>query len=366
MKDLFNPFIRIFFEEDDGSGGGGGDAPEMDTDTDAEAPDASTTTETETDSDDEGDHPGALDDKEAEEAVKAAKAAGGAGAAPIVDPNAFKPNYEIKVYGKKAGEIPEKFRGLITDATSEKEVRDIFEKAYALDEYKPKQEQMRQKVEHYEQKVLPAYQQQDQIINECLHHVKHGDFDSYFETLGIPVDNVLRWVEKKLSFTPEQAALYNQNRELQKNIYRQGIENSQLKTTSEQSISEAQQRQADLHLQELSYTLAKGEYAPRVTAYDAKHGENSFRNMVIKHGDYVHKVEGRNLSFEEAAKEVLDRVAPASAPQTLSPTQKTVAPKDKPVLPVVSPRPVSPTVKQPKSIADIRRKAESMHSAQSE
>lgn len=323
-----------------------------------------------TDDDDDEDHPGAKEDKEDQEALaKAAKAAEAAdknSPAPGAEvPTQFAPNFKVKAYGKEF-EIPEKFRSLMTDAATEKEVRDVFEKAFAIEEYKPKQEAIRQKLEQYEQKILPAYAKQDAFVQEAMHHTKNKDFDSFFETVGINTNDVLRWVEQKLSFTPEQAALYNQNRELQKTLYRQSIESTQLKGAYEQTQETAQQAQVQAQIQELEFTLSKGDFAKGVQSYDEKNGANAFRNLVIKHGAYASNVEGRKLSFDEAAKEVFERVSPAIGTQTNVPTTKAAAPKEKPTLPVVSARPVSPTVQKPKSIAELRKKAEKYSPLQDE
>lgn len=357
-------YFRVFFNQDDGLGGGSEEindvTSEVTVENNEDTTDASQTQETETDQDLEETDPGSIEDQKDAEAIKAAKAeqekAAGAGKAATP---AFTPNFKVKAYGKEF-EIPEKFRSMMTDADSEKEIRDIFEKAYAVEAYKPKQEQMRQKVEHYEKEVIPAYQQQDKIINECIHYLKNNDFESYFETLGIDVGRVMRWMDQRLSFTPEQLALYNQNRALQKNVYQQGLENSLLKNSQEQTQEATQQAQTEHHLNELGFMLEKPEYSQTLKEYDAKNGEGSLRMLVLKHGAYAAQVEGRNLSKEEAIKEVIERLSPVTVTQPHSPQAKTVTPKDKPVLPAVKPRPVSPAVKQPNSIADIRKKAEAM------
>lgn len=317
---------------------------------------------------DEENHPGAEDDKTNEEKIKAEKAGvkpGDPAAQAAGGKAAFVPDYKVTVYGKQR-EIPEKFRSLMTDESSSKEVREFCEKALALDEYKPKQEAASQKIEHYEKKVLPAYAKQDAIIRELTHHIKHNDFDSYFEALGVPFERVAKWMEQRLSLTPEQAVLYNQNRELQKNTYKLEIENSQFKSSSEQAIADVERQQGLAMIQELDFNLTRGDIGDRVKAYDEKNGANSLRNLVIKHGHYAANVEGRKLSNEEAIKEVLERVAPAiAAPNTNSgPIPKTVAPKVQPTLPVVRTRPQSPTVKTPSSINDIRKKSAAMGATQ--
>lgn len=351
----FNNLNRFLYQADGVDGGGDEiETPSTDTTTE-ETTDASEDKETETAEGDEENHPGAEEDKADAEAAAKAKGEEKPAEASKEAAQTFTPNYDIKVYGKKVAEIPEKFRGLITDKASEDEIKGYFEKSYALDEYKPKQEAMRQKVEHYEQKVLPEYAKQDKIINEALFYIKQGDFDSFHELLGIDQNRVLKWLDQKLSFTPEQAALYNQNRELQKQMYQKTLETSQLRGDSDANAQEAQRRQVEMFSQELDYTLAKSDYAQRAKDYDAKNGANALKNLVIKHGNYAHEVEGRKLSFDEAIKEVLDRVAPAIVPQQ---TLKAAPPKEKPVLPVVTARPTSPTVKQPNSISELRKKAE--------
>ncbi len=269
--------------------------------------------------------------------------------------------FKFKVGGKEY-EIPEKFRAIATDEESLKELKDVFEKAYGLDYAKPYHQKTREKLESYEKEVIPAFKEQNQIIDELAGYVKRKDYDSYFERLGIPEKDVQAWMLTKLNLTPEQKFLYNQNRELQKQLYQRETENQSLSQTAEAAKRETQTEQERQILNELDFTLGKGEYKDRVSAYESQHGQGSFKDKVIQVAAFIEQTEKKSLSIEEATKRTLEFIPPAIA-NTVAPNKQVggvAFPKEKPVLPQIAAKAQSPAAKQVTSIKEIRERAAKM------
>ena len=271
----------------------------------------------------------------------------------------FTADFKFKVGGKDF-EIPEKFRGLITDEATQKEVKEIFEKAYGLDYAKSYHEQTKEKLKTYESEVIPAFKEQNTIINELAGYIQKKDFDSYFERLGIPEKEIQEWMLMKLNLTPEQKALYNHNRELQKQLYQRETENQTLTQSADAAKREAQQEQERQILNQLDFTLGKSEYKDAVQAYESKHGAGSFKNKVIQYAAYVEATEKKSPSIEEAVKGVMEFIPSPVIANQVAPNAQVggvVIPKDKPVLPQVAAKAQSPAVKQITSIKELRAKA---------
>lgn len=277
---------------------------------------------------------------------------------------AFTPDFKFRVFDKDH-EIPEKFRALIKDEASQKEVKEIFEKAFGLEAQKPKYESAKQKIEEYETKVIPAFQEQNKIINELAHYVKVGDWDSYFQVLGIDKKNIQEWMYRDLTLSPEQKALYDKSRELQKQLLQFETENRELKGTVDASQRETQQRAEQQILLELDFTLEKGDYKDAVQAYDAINGKDAFKSKVIQFAAFKYQTEGKNLGVEDAVKEWLSFQRPTTASTGTTTNNNGVVranPQSKPVLPQVGAKPMSPSTKPITSIKQLREKAEAARS----
>lgn len=277
-------------------------------------------------------------------------------------PEAFKPEYKFKAGGKEY-EIPEEYRGLIKDKESQGKVKEFFEKAYGLDDLKPRHAKVKEEVEYYRKEVVPQFTKQNEIIKELANYWQKGDFDSYLDKLGDPQAEarLMEWMYKKLSLTPDQKQLYNQNRELQKQLYQTQSEKQSLAQTAEARQREIQQVQEQKILEQLDFTIGKNEFKNISSSYDAQYGEGSFKNKVIQYAQYIQATENKILSPEEAVQGVTQFIKPPAMANRSGSSQ--VAPKEKPVFPQVSGSAQSPVAKQITSIKQLRQKA---HEAQAD
>jgi hypothetical protein len=276
--------------------------------------------------------------------------------APVEEKPSFMADFKFKAGGKEF-EIPEKFRALITDEASQKEVVEIMEKAYGLDDLKPRHLKQKEQLEYLSKEVIPQYQKQDKLINELAKLHDTGDFESFFERLGTDEKKLQEWMYNKLTLTPDQKALHNEKRELQKQLYERETENQALSQTAEAAKREIQQAQEQKTLEALDFTVKNSEHKDVAISFDEMNGEGSFKNKVIQYAAFVEQTEGKVLTPQEAVAGFTKfaNITPAMAKPVQSGSQ--AAPKEKPTLPVTTAKAYSPTGKQVTSIKELRAKA---------
>lgn len=268
----------------------------------------------------------------------------------------FVPDFKFKAWGKDL-EVPENLRPLFTDEKTQTELKSILAKSYGLDTLLPKYDEVKEKITNYEQNIIPQYKKQDQIISELASYVEKRDFDSYFERLGIKEKDLQEWMYKKLSLTPEQQALYNENRELQKQLYKQTTTNQELAQTAEATKQEFEKEQEQKILNALDYVVTNGAVKDVAKSFDSTNGAGAFKNSVIKFAAFKQQTEGKNLSVEEAIEEFTKfaNLKPTTASQAVG--GQVSLPKEKPTLPVTNAKAYSPSNQQITSIKQIRQKA---------
>lgn len=279
------------------------------------------------------------------------------------DLSPFTPNFKVKAYDKEF-EIPEAFRALVKDAETEKQVREIFEKAYGLDGMKERYHRTKEDFTKA-QEVLTAYTEQDKVIDFLSKCVSQKDFDSYFETLGIPEKDLQEWMYKKLQIADlpaEQKALYNRERELQKRTYELEAENQKFKSAQVSSEDRFLSDEGARRTQELNNMISqKSEVQQVAQAFDARKGNGAFFNLVKEIGLTEFQTKGKDLTVAEAVEKVIDLLGPANVQAARA--ASVVEAKAKPVLPIVEGKQVSPTAKKPNSIADLRKMSEALNAS---
>lgn len=294
-----------------------------------------------------------------------------------VTPPAFTPNFKFKVMDQEH-EIPERFRELIKDATTEKEVREIFEKAFGLDHQKPKYEQL--KVKHGEVErslgdVLGAVQDLRSVYQQAVSSGNLLLLDDFFDRLKIPDQVILQYALAKVQYgelDPEARKAYDQQVFAQKRLLDLEKQNQGY---SQQAMSAATNAKGAL----LDSCLARPDIQAIAQAFESAPGRKpgDFRKSVCEHGEYVwFKTNGQmDLSPEEAIQQVMQRFGvivpqpggqPAipntaanpttTAPQQGTPAATTAAPRPAaPAIPNVVSRAASPMKPKPKSIAELRK-----------
>lgn len=269
----------------------------------------------------------------------------------------YNPNYKFKVYDKEY-EIDPLFRPLIKDADTEEKIRQMHSKAYALETMKEKLEKTREESQQYRQSVskdLKTYEFFNTLVG-------NKDWDTFFGRLGVPDEEIFKFVEKKIQMlqaTPEQRAEYDRQIELKQQAYYQ---NQHI-----QELNQAYQTQAvQTRTMQLESLLARPDVQKYAAAWDEKSGSiGAFRQLVVDEAAAAFYTQGRDLSAEEAINLVVQKFGRVITPaqqaamtQASAPMQTT--PQGTPIIPNVAGRGTSPVKKAPKSLDDLRKMANEM------
>lgn len=289
-------------------------------------------------------------------------------------PVAYTPNKKFRVMDPENTEshieydIPDWAHGMMKDAESEKKVHDVFTKAQGLDIVKNKLQTVRQAKTEIEGK----HRQLETGINELREVYQRGDLDSFFQKLAIPEQKILQFVLDKINYNelpPEQKHVLDARRQAEQKAFELEKHNQQLHGQVQEQVTRAKGIQ-------LETALARAETKTVIDDFDARAGKpGAFRDEVIARGELAwFRSNGRiDLTPEQAVKEVLEmyglsagqrqmnvgtqQSAPPQA-QTLAPVP--VAPPKTPVIPNVGSRSQSPMKSKPRSIADLKKLADSM------
>jgi len=273
--------------------------------------------------------------------------------------NAFKPNFSFKVKDKEH-QIDDFLKSVIKDPETEKKVKELYEKAYGLDEVKAH----RQKLQEQLQTIEPKYQTVEKSLQALGSFVQKKDYRSFFEALQIPKDDILRYAVEELKFRelpPEQKAAIEAQRQ----------QEQQLMLANEQSMKLQSDMQALVMKQaefELQQELSRPDISPAIQTFDARVGKpGAFMAEVIRRGAYYETV----LKQAKTAKELVDEVsmligATQTGDQGVGQTapQGNASPQQKPVIKSFNGSNASSPVKKVfSSIDEIRKHRQNMANA---
>lgn len=263
----------------------------------------------------------------------------------------WKPNLKFKAADQEH-EIPEFARGWLTK-DNEKQVHELFQKAYGLD-------QVKGKLAETANKYLGLQQALTGVIG-----LRDKDLGKFFEKVGVTKESLAKWIHQQAAveqMSDEERAVYNKNRELEEE--REGL-SAALETL--RSEYEASAVQARTH--ELDTVLSRPEVQTIAAEYNQRVGdENGFRNLVIRHArtEAVLSQGEKDLSAAEAVLEVMHLLGhkPGQQPQPVSSPAAAPAPKPaviKAPAPAVLPKVPTGTASQTgtaiRRLSDLRERA---------
>lgn len=250
----------------------------------------------------------------------------------------------------KEYEIPERFRTLISDAQSEKEVREIFEKAYGLDYAKPKHEALQQK-----------YQLWQNGMNTLQSYLREGNYDEFFKFWGMPEEKLLQYAYERVQYknlSPEERAKVDSEKNQVAQARQRDSQLEQLQGAYTQTL----RRVAGM---ELDTAMSRPDISSVAKEFDTRAGQpGAFRREVINRGALHYYTTGKDIPVAQAIQEVMtvlgyEEVAD-QGPQapTQAPSVAPVVEKKLPVIPNVGGSgPANPVKKQVRSLDDIRKLA---------
>lgn len=290
------------------------------------------------------------------------------GVVPNVGP-AWTPNWKFKAAGKEH-EIPEFLRGVVKDADTEKQLKELHEKAYGLDLVKNNYQTSQAQLQQLQKTVLPEYTKLKKTVDSVLMYRNSGDLDSVFESIGIPPQAIAKWMYQRLQvqeLSPEQRSVYENEQNLRKQNYALQERVQTLSQGHEQS--QLQARATDLQT-----ALAKPEVQSVAESYNTRMGQpDAFWNFVCQQADFMERSSGQRVFAEQAIQQSLKilgtSIVPGQAQGALQPgavvgngnpalAQGNVNP---PIIPnITGARNISPTRKMARSVDDLRKLAKEM------
>lgn len=266
-----------------------------------------------------------------------------------VEPAQYQPNLKFKVRQQEM-EFDEWAKGAIKDSDTEKKVRELYEKAYGLDHVKEERERIRGEYE-----TVKARDAETQKAIEALaSHVKAKDYDSFFDSLGIPKEDIMRYaveVVRREQMPPEQRQQWEASRQAQQQAKYYQEQNQTLQ--EQQRQFQVQQTQFQLQTE-----ISKPEISSIANVYNANRGDPAaFESYVISIGQ-MHAARGNDIPVAQAVAEAIQHLKAANPQlgvmQNAAPQSNVVTPSNKPTLPNIQGRGVSAIKSAPKSLEDLR------------
>jgi len=270
----------------------------------------------------------------------------------------YQPNFKFKVLDKER-EIDDWAKTVIKDADTEKKVRELYEKAYGLDSVKQDRETLRSELSQAKEKMANT----DRAIETISEYARSKDWDSFFESLSIPKQDILQYalqLVQREQMPPEQKAQWEASRRAQQEARYYQEQNLQLQQSQQQF--QVQQREF-----ELSQVLSKPDVSVIAEAYNAGMANpGAFREYVIRIGQ-AHAARGEDITAEAAAQEAIRhlRAVNPSLGQVAQQGQpaNVVMPNAKPTIPNIQGRGTSPVKSSVRSLDDLRAKAKEFQSS---
>jgi hypothetical protein len=273
-------------------------------------------------------------------------------------PTVYTPDYKFKAANKEH-EIDEWLRPAIKSPEHEKKLKEIYEKAFGIDEIKQGREKAREEYKAYRTQTEPVVQtvtQAAQLYNSAIKAYKDGNsrkatfqLDEAFKHLGIKDEVLQQYVFQKLQaeeMDPREKQHYNHQRELE-------LANAQMQQQMQEQQAYFQQIKVQTRTQELNQATSKPEVASIVQSFDQRNGPDSFKQEVISRGRMYWEMYQQDKPAHELVQEIINKYGLQAPPQE-APPQAPAAPKDVPVIPVIKGNSGSPAGRQFNSLDDIK------------
>jgi len=269
----------------------------------------------------------------------------------------YTPSYKFKVMDKEH-EIPEFLRPAITSAEHEKQLKELYEKAFGLDEVKAGREKVRGEYQSFKQQVEPVMktvQEASKLYQGALQAFEQGNVrggvfkaEEAFKQLGISDKFLQNYVFQKLQLEDLPAHLkadYNRQRELE-------LQYAQMQQQMQEQQTYFQQMAVQTRTAELQQATSRPEVASIIQAFDQRNGPGSFHQEVITRGQMYWQMYQQDVPADQLVQEIINKYG-LQAPPAAQP-QASTAPKEVPVIPIVKSGSGSPAGRQFKSLDDIK------------
>lgn len=279
----------------------------------------------------------------------------------------YTPNFKFTA-NKKEQEIPDYLRSVIKDKASEKQIRELCEKAFGLETVKADRDSLNTKFTETE----TAHQNLLAGVQSIRSDYQRGDLDSFFQKLKIPEEVVLKYALEKAKYynlAPEEQRVVDARKNAERTAVSLETQNQDLAGANAQAATRMKQL-------ELDFTFMRPETSALEKSVDSQFGKPGvLRQMVIDHGynTWVQSKGRVDLTPAQALAQVAERygLKPVESTEETAQntvnrngaggTQTTVQRKPTNVIPNIQGRSnASPLKTKPRSIDDIRKIAAQM------
>lgn len=283
----------------------------------------------------------------------------------------YKPNLKFKagVYNKETRQLEQKeydidpaFASLMTDAEGEKKVRELHEKAFGLESVKERFTETKNQLAEAQTEVRDIKGSIDGLRNTYQSAVRTGNLhklDSFFNTLQIPQEVILRYAMAKVELNEMDPA--------QRNAILGQIQSEEhaerLAQQQEQLQAQTAQQAQELKAQLVEAVLARPEVSELQNLFDERTGKpGSFKQAVYREGMLAWQTEGVDLPPQAAVQRVINNYGLQTPNHGLAKSEQTVAKpgggkqvirKATQTIPNVGGNSNSPLAKKPKSMEDV-------------
>lgn len=284
-----------------------------------------------------------------------------------VQPTPYTPDFKIKVR-KQEYEIPEMYRGLMTDEQKAEEVRKTFAKAYGLEHVQSHRDQLQNEFHQFRSQAEPVLQ-----LKQQFEYFKgKGDLTNALQVLGITKQEAWKWAleEADRQNLPEaQRQVYNQQEQAQLQAW-------QLEQELQKRDQQLIEFQVHQRTTELENTLSQPDITSFAQAFDSNPANKAdgitFRDEVIARGQWYWDRFNQDVPPAQLAKELMSRyqigqassqqVAPPQMGNQQQPTQQQAGQQKKsiPVIPNTGAGQIAPVKKKPRTIAEMQEMAKSL------
>lgn len=273
-------------------------------------------------------------------------------------PAAYQPNYSFKVMDKDH-EIPEWARPTIKDAASEKQAREVFEKAFGLDHVKPKYESLKAQHDALMGEYKPI--QKDLEILSTL--ISQNDVGGISAALGLTDEQIIKYALERIEYhqmPPEKKHAMDAQRQQTFNYYK-----------TQQELNELKSQKANDDLNGTYNELMSAVQAPHIQSiaesFNARAGRpNAFEQAVIAHAQSHFALTKQDLSVPQAIESFVrtfglqasQPTAQPGAPASATPGQRAAT------LPKSGSGTVSPVKPKVTNLADLRKLQQAAYESQ--
>lgn len=214
----------------------------------------------------------------------------------------YNANYKFKVRNEER-EFDDFLKEVVTNEDREKQLRELYEKAYGLDIVKSSYDETFNKYKGLEEQHTKL----NDGISSLDAMVKRGDYDGFFENLQIPKEKIYEWVTGKVKYqqaTPEE----RQRLESQQNAQRQAWERGDQLSGLQQQL---ESQKVDFLQREMDLTMMQPEVKAFAAAYDAQVGKpDAFYSFAKERGETAFALQGKDLTAREAVEEAMGMLKP--------------------------------------------------------